>query len=161
MGDHHLRRASWRARGSSAPSPLLPPAHFLQDAPWYNTILWDTSGCCNMYTNDFWSLVRALFGYTGALAPAAAHSCRWAEGKRAPAARAAAVPQNPACLFLLEHPGLAAQHGRRPHSWQPVTWWLAEGQGSAARACSRFAAPAGPRYRCPLPSPSLQTSPPP
>jgi uncharacterized protein with von Willebrand factor type A (vWA) domain len=37
----------------------------LQDMPWYNTILWDTSGCCNMYTNDFWSLVRALFGYTG------------------------------------------------------------------------------------------------
>ncbi|EFN52192.1 hypothetical protein CHLNCDRAFT_139414 [Chlorella variabilis] len=35
-----------------------------EDAPWFNKILWDTSGCCNMYTNDFWSLVRALFGYT-------------------------------------------------------------------------------------------------
>jgi hypothetical protein len=38
---------------------------WLQNAPWYNKILWDTSSCCNMYTNEFWSLVRALFGYTG------------------------------------------------------------------------------------------------
>ncbi|PSC73283.1 Plasma membrane iron permease [Micractinium conductrix] len=35
-----------------------------EEREWYNHILWDTSGCCNMYTNEFWSLVRALFGYT-------------------------------------------------------------------------------------------------
>lgn len=32
--------------------------------PWYNTILWNTSGCCDMYNNQFWSMMRALFGYT-------------------------------------------------------------------------------------------------
>jgi hypothetical protein len=31
--------------------------------PWANRVLWDTSGCCNPNTNEFWSLVRALFGY--------------------------------------------------------------------------------------------------
>lgn len=35
-----------------------------EDRAWYNKILWDSSGCCNMYSNEFWSLVRALFGYT-------------------------------------------------------------------------------------------------
>lgn len=35
-----------------------------EDRAWYNKILWDTSGCCDMYSNEFWSLVRALFGYT-------------------------------------------------------------------------------------------------
>jgi hypothetical protein len=33
--------------------------------PWSNRVLWDTSGCCNMYTNKFWELMRALFGYQG------------------------------------------------------------------------------------------------
>jgi high-affinity iron transporter len=33
-------------------------------APWYNKILWNTSGCCDMYNNQFWSMMRALFGYT-------------------------------------------------------------------------------------------------
>lgn len=49
----------------------------VQDAPWFNKILWDTSGCCNMYTNDFWSLVRALFGYTGACACGAELVLSW------------------------------------------------------------------------------------
>ncbi|KAL4423883.1 hypothetical protein ABPG75_001184 [Micractinium tetrahymenae] len=35
-----------------------------EDRAWYNKILWDSSGCCDMYSNEFWSLVRALFGYT-------------------------------------------------------------------------------------------------
>lgn len=35
-----------------------------EDRAWHNTILWNTSGCCDMYNNEFWSLIRALFGYT-------------------------------------------------------------------------------------------------
>ncbi|KAL6784794.1 Plasma membrane iron permease [Auxenochlorella protothecoides] len=31
--------------------------------PWSNKILWNTMGCCNPDTNEFWSLIRALFGY--------------------------------------------------------------------------------------------------
>lgn len=31
--------------------------------PWSNRILWDTNSCCNPDTNNFWSLIRALFGY--------------------------------------------------------------------------------------------------
>lgn len=46
-------------------SPGLQPTRAMQDRAWYNKILWDSSGCCNMYSNEFWSLVRALFGYTG------------------------------------------------------------------------------------------------
>lgn len=42
-----------------------PPSALLQYRPWYNTILWNTSGCCDMYNNQFWSMMRALFGYTG------------------------------------------------------------------------------------------------
>ncbi len=42
-----------------------PPCPLPQYRPWYNTILWNTSGCCDMYNNQFWSMMRALFGYTG------------------------------------------------------------------------------------------------
>ena len=31
--------------------------------PWANLIMWDTSGCCNPDTNQFWAMMRALFGY--------------------------------------------------------------------------------------------------
>jgi len=31
--------------------------------PWSNLIVWDVSGCCDPNTNDFWSLMRALFGW--------------------------------------------------------------------------------------------------
>lgn len=34
-----------------------------EDVPWSNRILWNTNGCCNPDTNEFWSLIRALFGY--------------------------------------------------------------------------------------------------
>lgn len=67
------------ARLPGAPAPSRPAAALrrllsLQEREWYNHILWDTSGCCNMYTNEFWSLVRALFGYTGAQL-GRAHGC--------------------------------------------------------------------------------------
>lgn len=32
-------------------------------APWCNQILWNTMGCCNPNTSEWWSLVQALFGY--------------------------------------------------------------------------------------------------
>lgn len=31
--------------------------------PWSNLVLWDTSSCCNPDTNQFWALIRAMFGY--------------------------------------------------------------------------------------------------
>jgi high-affinity iron transporter len=31
--------------------------------PWSNRVLWDTSACCDPNSNEFWALVRALFGY--------------------------------------------------------------------------------------------------
>ena len=56
-----------RAVPSAAPPPCPPtlPCPALQDRAWYNRILWDTSGCCSV-NSTFWSLVHALFGYTGA-----------------------------------------------------------------------------------------------
>eukprot|EP00177_Eucheuma_denticulatum_P005554 GFKZ01010097.1.p1 GENE.GFKZ01010097.1~~GFKZ01010097.1.p1 ORF type:complete len:527 (-),score=80.46 GFKZ01010097.1:467-1996(-) len=30
---------------------------------WYNAAMWSTDGCCNDKTNEFFSMLRALFGY--------------------------------------------------------------------------------------------------
>lgn len=30
---------------------------------WYNAAMWSTEGCCNDKTNEFFSMLRALFGY--------------------------------------------------------------------------------------------------
>ena len=43
---------------------LWGPLYPYESIPWYNEIMWDTSGCCDDTTNKFWALVRALFGYT-------------------------------------------------------------------------------------------------
>ena len=31
--------------------------------PWCNLIVWDATSCCDPNTNEFWSLLRSLFGW--------------------------------------------------------------------------------------------------
>ena len=39
------------------------PTYPYEWVPWSNRVMWNTMGCCNPDTSEFWSLIRALFGY--------------------------------------------------------------------------------------------------
>lgn len=104
----------------------------LQDRAWYNKILWDTSDCCNMYTNEFWSLVRALFGYTGETLVALPCSWRILD------------PLPPAWLAVPIH-RCGAGHGQGKPSWLEAHAFAPCGRWSAAPGCGAERAASKPR----------------